>query len=353
MLALAPTVVAAAAGDVLLGSLPGADAGRGWVTLSTEHADSSLDPFQARVVDPSAPRRSPGSVDGQRLTLDWGATDALWLSAAFGRRRLDDGLDRYQFDTWRLGAQARVRDADGRWPALSVRLSAWGDRADVMESRTPVQVPGGVLGSVKVTSPSDRSLQLDVVAGWQLRPALALNAQLGLGRTELRYGDLSATTTLNGCQYDLDFDGNDIFGNLSAPCSAAGGVVQQFFDSSGDYGVDVPRELGWRGHFVQLGVNARWRSGAWTLHGGYLVHVVRRQDVDDIARSRGDPVQTVNHVVALEADWRLHRHVSLFLRGQRNSRLFFDELPVIYNSSTSGSFGRHFSLLTLGLRAYF
>ena len=241
------------------------------------------------------------------------------------------------------------------WTALSLslRLAAWGNRADAMKSRTPVQVPGAVLSSVEVTSPSDRNLQADLLAGWRLRPSLSLHAVLSLGRTQLAYGDLAATTTLNGCNYDLDFNGNDIFGNLSAPCSAAGGVIRQFFDSSGDYGVDVPRELAWRGHFVQLGLNARWQRGDWTLHGGYLAHRIWRRDVDDIAAARGDPVQTINHLVALEAEWRAMPQLSLYLRGQRSSRLFFNEMPVLYNSSTSGSFGQHFSLLTLGLRAHF
>jgi hypothetical protein len=345
--------VLAAPGDALLGGLPEAGQGSGWLSLAVDHADRSLNPFQDRVVDPSAPRSPPGSVDGQQLAGAWRAMDGLLLSASLGQRRLDDGLDRYRFDSWLLAGQARLTARSDAWPALSLRLAAWGHRADVMESRMPVQVPGAVLNSVTVISPSDRNLQADLVASWQLRPAVEVHAVLSAGRTQLAYRDLRATTTLDGCQYDLDFQGNDIFGNLSAPCSAAGGVVQQFFDSSGDYGVDVPRELAWRGHFVQLGVNARWQRGDWSLQGGYLAHRIWRQDVDDILAARGDPVQTINHLLAVEAAWRVHPQLSLFLRGQRSSRLFFNELPVIYNSSTSGSFGQHFSLLTLGLRAHF
>jgi len=351
----------AAPGDALLGGLPEGGQERGWLSLSADHADRSLNPFQDRVVDPSAPQLPPGSVDGQQLAGAWRVREDLLLSAALGQRRLDDGLDRYRFDSWLLSGQFRLTGrqtgrqtgpADG-WHSLSLRLAAWGHQADVMASRTPVQVPGAVLNSVTVISPSDRNLQADLVASWQLQPAVEVHAVLSLGRTQLAYGDLRATTTLDGCQYDLDFQGNDIFGNLSAPCSAAGGVVQQFFDSSGDYGVDVPRELAWRGHFVQAGVNMRWQRGDWSLQGGYLAHRIWRQDVDDILAARGDPVQTINHLVAVEAGWRVHRHLALFLRGQRSSRLFFNELPVIYNSSTSSSFSQHFSLLTLGLRAHF
>jgi hypothetical protein len=343
----------AAPRDALLEALPASEAGRGWLQVSADHADRSLNPFQDRAVDPSAPRLPPGSVDGQHLGLNWQATDVLGLSASLGRQRLFDGLDHYRFESWLLAVQARVREPDGAWPTLSLRLAAWGDRADRMLSRTPVQVTGAVLSSVEVSRPSDRNLQADLLAGWRLRPTLTLNAVLSLGRTQLAYADLAATTTLDGCHYDLDFNGNEIFGNLSGPCSAAGGVVTQFLDRSGDYGVDVPRELAWRGHFAQLGVNTRWQRGDWTLAGGYLVHRIWRRDVDDIAASRGDPVQTLNHLLAFEAGWRAHRHLSLFVRGQRSSRLFFNELPVIYNSSTSGSFGQHFSLLTLGLRAHF
>jgi hypothetical protein len=177
---------------------------------------------------------------------------------------------------------------------------------------------------------------------------------LGGGISRLSYSGLTATTTRNGCSYQLEFNGNDIFGNLAAPCTGTGaGVIRQFYDSSGDYGVDVAKEIAWRSRFVQAGFNAHWRSGPWDVAGGYLLHVVRRNDVDDILAGRGDPVHRHNHQVTLEAAYRVHPNWSPFLRAQISSNLFFNDIPVTYNSSTSGSFGNRYSVFTLGVRAGF
>lgn len=344
---------AAAPLDALLTALPDTGGERGSLELSVEHANRSLDPFPDAAVDPTVPSAPSGSYRGLMLSGAYRVLDTLTLSARLGQRRLDDGLDTYAFDSWLLAGQWRMTEQrDGR-PALALRLVAWGNASDATESHTPVQVPGAVLNSVKITRPSDRSLQLDLIGTWRLSPAWDASAVLGLGHTQLDYESLSATTTQNGCNYDLSFNGNDIFGELSGPCSAAGGIVRQFYDRSGDYGVDVPREIAWRGNFVQLGVNAAWRSGNWTVQGGYLFHGIRRDAVDDIAAERGDAVQRINHVFVLDAGLKLHRHAAVFLRAQRSSRLFFNEVPVTYNSSTSGSFGQHFTVLSLGLRARF
>lgn len=350
---LAVSAATAAPLDALLTALPDPGAGRGRLELAVEHANRSLDPFPDAAVDPTAPRAPPGSYRGLTAAASYQVLPTLTLSAGLGQRRLNDGIDVYLFDSWQLAGRWRVAPQQGLRPAVALRIGAWGDASDATESHTPVRVPGAVLNSVKITHPSDRNLQLDLIGTWRLGPAWDLSAVLGIGRTQLDYGALSATSTINGCQYDLAFKGNDIFGQLSGPCSAAGGIVRQFYDSSGDYGVDVPREIAWHGNFVQFGLNAVWRSGAWTLQGGYLFHTIRRSSVDEIAAERGDPVQRINHVFALDAALRLHEHFTVFLRGQRSSRLFFNDLPVIYNSSTSGSFGRHFTVLTLGLRTSF
>ena len=87
--------------------------------------------------------------------------------------------------------------------------------------------------------------------------------------------------------------------------------------------------------------------------GGYLYHAVHRQAVDDILAGRGDPVYRDNHIVALEAAYTFPGPLSLFVRSQVSSNLFFNDIPVTYNTSTSGSFGHRYALFTLGLRAGF
>ena len=176
---------------------------------------------------------------------------------------------------------------------------------------------------------------------------------MGLGRSQLSYGSLSATTTRNGCDYNVAFNGNNIYGTLIPPCNVSGAVIQQFFDSSGAYGVDVANEIAWSGTFFQAGVNGSWHSGLWTLKAGYLFHVVKRERVDDILNSRGQEAYTKNHNVALQADYRVHPRVTLFARTQLTSNLFFNDIPVTYNSSTAERFDSRYTLFSVGLRAEF
>lgn len=350
----------AAPQDALLGAWPeragpasAADAVRLEVGLSgvNRHIDFS-DPEDDPAV---AARNARGDYRAVHLAGGWAPAPAWWLSGALAQRELDDGVDRYRYLGWQLAAQWRLHtpDAGSGAPALALRLGAWGHRADETATTTPVRVPGAVLDTVTIDRPADRTLQLDAIASWTLRPALELGVLASVGDTRLSYGGLTATTTRNGCRYDLQFTGNDIFGTLAEPCNVPGGVIEQFFDSSGAYGVDVAQEIAWRGRFVQAGVNLRGESGAWTWAAGFLWHRVRREGVDDIVATRGRSAYTHNRQLVLDGAWQFQPRWALFLRAELGERLFFNELPVTYNSSTAGRFGGRLSLLTAGLRARF
>ena len=350
---LATVPAAAAPLDGFLTALPERLAPFGYVELGSDHMNDALDVFRIRDSDPLTAGTKAGDYRGQYVNAAWRATDNLWLSGGVGQRRVSDAADTYRYNSWQLAGQYRFLEAAGRRPALALRLSGWGNRAAATESNTPVTVPGAILNTVKVTEPADQQLQGDLIGTWTMSPALDVSALLSLGASRLSYGALSATTTRNGCNYQLIFSGNDIFGTLIPPCAVTGGIIQQFFDSSGDYGVDVAKEIAWRGSFMQLGVNSAWRSGPWTLQGGYLLHVVRREAVDAILASRGKAAHTQNHNITLEADYRFHSHVSVFSRTQFSSNLFFNDIPVTYNSSTASRFGSKYSLFSVGLRAVF
>jgi hypothetical protein len=336
-----------------LTALPERLAPLGYVELGSDHMNDALDVFRIRDSDPLTAGTKAGDYRGQYVSGSWRAAENVWLSGGLGQRHVSDAADTYLYNSWHLGGQYRFLEAAGRRPALALRLSGWGNRAAATESNTPVTVPGAILNTVKVTGPADQQLQGDLIGTWTMSPALDVSALVSLGTSRLSYGSLSATTTRNGCNYQLSFAGNDIFGTLIPPCAATGGVIQQFFDSSGDYGVDVANEIAWHGSFVQLGVNSAWRSGPWTLQGGYLFHAVQREAVDAILASRGKASHTQNHNITLEADYRVHPHVSVFSRAQFSSNLFFNDIPVTYNSSTASRFGSKYSLFSVGLRAVF
>lgn len=357
--AVAALLAAGAAGhaaplDALLTATPERASAGLRLELGLDLVNRSIDFSTSADPAEQNPATTAGDYRGGQLLASWRASDRLWLSGGLWQRRIGNAVDRFDYGSWQLAGQWRLTDAAGRMPALALRLGAWGNRASVTEATTPVRVPGAILDTVTIDSPSDRQLQADLVATWPLSAQLDVSAVLSAGRSQLRYGGLTATTTRNGCPYNLVFNGNDIFGTLAQPCTGTGGgVIRQFFDSSGDYGVDVAREIAWSGRFLQMGVNLRWLQGDWQLAGGYLYHTMRRDHVDDILASRGDPVHRHNHVLMAEAAYRVRPQLSVFGRAELSSNLFLHDMPVTYNASTSGSFSNRFSLLTLGLRADF
>ncbi len=340
--------------DALLTATPERADPRGWVELGFDKAVGAVD-FSTSA-DPSgqAPSVTQGDYRGAQLHAAWQAADRLWLSGGLWQRRIHNAVDRFDYRSWQLAGQYRFNDAAGAIPAFALRLSGWGNRASETASTTPVRVPGAVLNTVTVAEPSDRNMQADLVATWPLSSQLDVTGLLSVGSTKLSYGGLTATTSIAGCNYDLQFTGNDIFGNLIEPCAGSGGaVIRQFYDRSGDYGVDVAREIAWSGRFMQVGVNAQWHNDVWSLVGGYLFYTIEREDVDAILARRGNPVYRRNHQLMFEAAYKLHPNWSPFIRAQINSNLFFNDIPVTYNSSTSSSFGTALSVVTIGLRAGF
>lgn len=340
----------AAPGDALLSALPERDAARAVLSLANEQLAKRVD--STRLQD-GLPVPAAGRYRSQQLDAALRLLDGLWLQAALGQRDIGDGVDSFAFRHWRLSGQWRLLDAAGPRPALALRLSRWGDAAGQTTTTSAVQVPGALLDSVTIEHPADRQWQADLLATWPISQSLAVSVGLGGGHSQLSYGALAATTTRGGCHYQLAFTGNDIFGNLAQPCSAAGGVIRQFIDRSGDYGVDVASELAWQGRFVQGLANLAWRSGPWAIKAGYSLQSIRRQAIDDILAQRGQARHSTSHQAVLEAAYQLTPQLSGFVRSRWTSTLFFSDLPVAYNSSTASGLGSHYTTLALGVRAAF
>jgi hypothetical protein len=347
---LAP--VTAAPLDALLTAIPEHSSPKGYVEVGTDQMNERLDIFRLRAKDPLTAGTKAGDYSGTHLNGAYRVSEAGWLSASLWQRSVSDAADTFNYTSWQIGGLYRWMEATGHQPAIGIRVSAWGNYAAQTESTTPVTVPGAILNTVKITSPADRQLQADLIGTWSLSPSMDMSMLIGGGSTKLSYGGLSATNTLNGCDYQLKFIGNAISGTLAAPCNT-GVYLIDIFDDSGRFGVDVANEIAWRGQFVQAGFNTVWRSGPWTATGAYLFYAVRRKSVDAILASRNGPVFSRNHSVTLEAQYRFHPNLSGYARSQFSSNLFFNELPVSYNTSTSGRFGSKYSLFSVGLRFNF
>jgi hypothetical protein len=203
------------------------------------------------------------------------------------------------------------------------------------------------LNTVKINNPTDKALQADLVGTGKLTPATDISVLLGAGSTQLSYSTIGATMTRSdGLNYQLSFIGNNIFGTTADGSS-------QFLDKSSKYGIDIAKELAWRGNFIQAGINAAWRSGPWTLRGGYLFYAIQREAVDDILTARGWSVVTQSQNITMEANYRFQPRLSAFVRGQLSNSLIFNDMPVIYNSFSSDLVGGRYSIYSMGIRADF
>jgi len=352
-LLVASTLVApafAAPLDVMLSAVPERGSIRGFLELTTDQMNSELDVFRVRESDPNTVGTSAGDYHGYHITGALRVQEAWWVSGSIGRRAVSSASDTFYYDNFAVATQLRFADAALSRPAMALRLSAWGNQAAATQSSSPVSVPGAILNTVRIEAPADRSMQVDLIGTWVLPNRPVVNTSFGIGWTQLRYGGLTATTTRNGCDYALVFNGNDIYGSLAQDCNATGGVIQQFYDSSGAYGVDVAPEIAWRGRFWQWGASLHWQGDPWSYKLGYLYHAVQREAVDSILASRGKPHFAQNHLVLLQSDYRISPNVYLLGRVQLSSNLFFSEMPVTYNSSTSERFGSKYSVFSLGIR---
>lgn len=337
--------------DALLTARPERGAEHGTLELGADLMNQQLDVFNFHSAS-SDPDKATGDYRGAHVSAGMRVGEQGWLSGSLWQRAVSDATDTYHYTSWQLSGQYRVLEEAGLLPAMALRLSGWGNYADATETSKPVVVPGAKLDTVKITAPADQQLQADLVGTWQLSSASDVSVLLSAGSSQLSYGALSATTTLDGCHYNLAFTGNAVYGTLASPCSA-GIYVQEIYDNSGRLGIDVAREIAWRGSFVQAGVNASWQDGPWLLRAGYLFHMAQRESVDAILASRKQSSYTQNHSLAVEGSYRFSPSLRAFARGQFSSNLFFNELPVTYNTSTASRFDSKYSIVTLGLVADF
>jgi hypothetical protein len=344
---------AAAPDDVLLTALPGLTSANAYLEASTDHMNESLDFFKIRDSNALAAGTQAGDYRGAHVSGGWRVRDDLWLSGSLRQRSLNGLSDTYQFSSWQLAGLYRFAQGGGNMPAVAIRLSAWGNYANevgatnictapVANSPTTCQVDA-FLNSVKITDPADKALQADLVGTWSLTPTTDFTLMLGAGSTQLSHGPLTGSMTrADGLDYQLSFIGNDVVGTTADGAS-------QFLKK----GIYNDSDLAWRGNFIQAGLNTAWRNGPWTLRGGYLFYRIQRQAVDDTLASRGWSSYSQMQNITVDVNYRLSQHMSVFVRGQLNDKLIFNDIPVIYTTFSADLVGGKYSIYSAGLRADF
>jgi hypothetical protein len=328
------------------GDYPDADY---YIEVGGDVMSGPLDFWRVRANDKRLAGTLAGDYQGGHISGGMQLLPGLWLSGAYWDRTIRDVSDPYHYNSGAVAIQYRFFDGQEALPALALRFSSWGNWSDAVASSTPVKVNNVVLDTVKITLPGDSQLQADLIGTWNLSPSTSVTLLASGGTVQLGYGALTATTTLDACSTELVFNQNSIFGQ----CVQKGVIKSQFFDSSGEYGVDVVKELAWRGVFTQLGANVHWRYDNVTLRAAYLYYSIQRDAVDQILAARGKKQYVVNEVMTLDAGYQLHKYLSVYGRGEFMTHLFFNDVPVMYNSSSSSNFARKYSLFSFGLRSSF
>lgn len=315
------------------------------VEAGSDHANKALDLLGMR------PKRADGSYGpsgiysgahlrlGGQLTPDWRVEAALW------QRDIQYVSTAADVSTWHLAGQWRVLQAKGGLPAVALRASAWGNRAPLLRRTTSVKVQGTTFTSAQATNPRDNQLQLDLLASWQLAATVQATVFAGLGRSQVDFDQVRATTGVApACVYDVRF----IDGKVIATCDL-NGTSTRISTPASVYGIDVDKEARYQANSAQLGANVLWQPGAWRLRAGVQYIKLDRGEVDDIVLKRGGMAFTSNTIGIAEIGYRIWPTSLLFARAQVMAHQFVGEAPLMYNTLTATQHRRRYGIATLGL----
>jgi hypothetical protein len=309
--------------------------------------NSSVDVFKIRDKDASYAGTNVGDYHGAHVRAGVAISPRLWLDGGFWERRLDYRNDVIKVNSWQLAAQYKLFDSVGYQPDLAVRFGTWGNYSNELKKTSSTTVRGQTLDTVTVDSPEDRQYQLDLIATSMISNHTELSMFLGAGTSRVRIGDMRATTTLDGCPYNLALGANSVVATLASPCK--GIVESRITVPNSTYGVDVNGEAQYHASFLHGGFNLNWKADKWQAKGGYQYQYLKRNQIDDTVNSRGGSSYQSNHTLIGELRYQAMSSTAIFLRGQYMTNQFVGEMPFAYNTLTASRFGKRYGFLSTGL----
>ena len=319
--------------------------GKTEIEISYDVVNDTLDVFNVRDSSDYAGTKI-GDYRGAHVLGGVAVTPRLWVDGGLWQRKIEYGSDDAKLNTWQVGAQYKLVEAEAYRPAMAIRASAWGNYADSLTKSSPTTQQGVTLNTVNVNSPKDVQYQLDLIGTWPIGKNTELSAFIGGGRSRVSMSSLTATATRGGCLYNLSFEENNVIGTLAQPCS---GGADRISIPNSEYGIDVNRETEYHASYLQAGLMAKWRYDRWQVRAGYQYQTLRRDNVDDIIESRGGKTYEENHILIGDIRYGLTQNLSLFLRGQYMSNQFVGEIPFAYNTFTAHRFNQHYGIVSTGL----
>jgi hypothetical protein len=332
-LGLPLTAAHAAPLDALLDASPADSHGRGFIEITSDRMNSTLDLFQLR-----SGTYSEGTGDHEGWTLQGGLQikHDLWVDGALQQHQLTYGVDKPVIDSWRVGLQWAFAQQQGLRPAGALRLSAFGNSASVLKKSSPTAISGITLDTVQVNQPRDNMLQANAIGTWAFGPYRA-SGFVGAGRGKMRVNSIKATVGDIGVTFsDGKFD-RELLNNF-AEQSSLGAELRSVND-------DLTS--------LQMGFNLTYASGPWRLRGGYVLQHIERPAIDAVVKLKGKTSFNLNHTLVGEVAYKFNPHVYLVLRGQAMSNQFLTEIPFLYNSLTSQRFNERYGIVYAGVGVAF
>lgn len=334
--------------DALLSANKGTVPGKVEIEAGYDVVNRTVDVFKVRNRDDDFAGTNVGDYHGAHLRGGVAVTPTLWIDGGVWQRTLDYRNDKAKLNSWQVAAQYKFLDGNAMVPTMAARVGAWGNYADRLDKTTPTTLSGVTLNSVRVTDPSDRQFQADVIASWPVLKQGEVSAFIGGGASRVKLGSVAGTTTQNGCNYDLAFGRTEVVGTLAQFCNA-GVVVDRFTATNSSLGINVYNEAEYHARYMHAGLSGKWLTGNWQFRAGYEYQRLKRDEVDDIISQRGGKPVDNNHTFVGEVMYRVTDNVSLFGRGQLMASQFTGEIPFAYNSLTANRFDKKYGFVTAGV----
>lgn len=347
VLSLLAGSVEAAPLDAMLSADQYRKAGEFRAEASYDAMNGTLDLLNMRGRDTQYAGTNVGDYSGLHMRAGYALTDRLSLDGGAWQRRISYRSDNESLQSWQTAVQYRLMS--NKRSNFALRLGMWGDQADTMTKSSPTLVQGRTVNSVTINSLRDIQQQADLVGSWRLTRKSSASAFVGLGRSNVTTGNMSANyTSGNGCNYNMSFTATETTGVLAAPCAAPGGVVTSFSTPQ-----SVLPEFSYHANYYQLGGMLQWHDSNWGLRGGYQYQHLKRANVDALIVSNGGVSYQSNHILVAEVSRKVNRHVEAFVRGQTMSNQFVGEIPFSYNGVTASKFSRRYGLASFGMTVKF
>ncbi len=289
-----------------------------------------------------------------------GQAGRMRLDASAWQRHVDDGALTQSLRSWKLGGQWRLNgpdrlDAGGPQPATlwAVRASAWGSDATRLTRLTRAALVAGTLdsrlGTLSLDHPRDRQTQLDLLMSHALAPAWSLHAALGAGRSRVANQAVTGTADVAGCPYTLAFGAERLVATPSDRCGDAliVAVPNTLLPSA------AQPETNYRARLGHLALALRLDQPGWSATLGYERTAWQRERIDNLIDARGGTALRNSQSLIAELQLDLTPGLAALLRAQVMDHAFLAELPLAYNTQTTGQYSHRYGLLSAGLVARF